>query len=98
MHLQMCSIQLNQYETALYFLQLSQNVMTDCLLISVFLPVLTCCEPKIVLIIYQYRTISGSHQVRTGTRYLKTQKSTNNQSSSFGLIDENMELSRIHYL
>ena len=39
MHLQMCSIQLNQYEIALYFLQLSQNVMTDCLLISVFLPV-----------------------------------------------------------
>ena len=51
MHLQICSIQLNQYETVVYFLQLSQNVMTDCLLISVFLPVLNCRKPKIVLII-----------------------------------------------
>ena len=38
-------IQLNKYETAPYFLQLSQNLTSDCLLISVFLP----SDHKIVL-------------------------------------------------
>ena len=34
-------IQFNEYETAPIFIQLSQNVTLDCLLISVFLPVFT---------------------------------------------------------
>ena len=34
-------VQLNEYETAPYFIQLSQNLTSDCLLISVFLPVFT---------------------------------------------------------
>ena len=33
-------VQLNQYETALYFLQLSQNLSWHCLLISVYLSAL----------------------------------------------------------
>ena len=31
-------LQLNKYETALNFIQLSQNLTLDCLLISVFFP------------------------------------------------------------
>ena len=34
-------IQLNEYETVLYCLQLRQNLTWDCLLISVYLPVFT---------------------------------------------------------
>ena len=34
-------LQLNEYDTVLYFLQLSQNLTWDCLLISVNLPVFT---------------------------------------------------------
>ena len=32
-------VQINEYETVPYFLQLSQNLTSDCLLISVHLPV-----------------------------------------------------------
>ena len=45
-------VQLNQYETVLYFLQLSQNLTWDCLLISVYLtvlPVFAWCAHKIFL-------------------------------------------------
>ena len=47
-------LQLNEYETDPYFLQLSQNVTSDCLFTFVFFPrsylnLLTCFEPKIVL-------------------------------------------------
>jgi hypothetical protein len=42
-------VQLNEYEKAPCFLQLNQNLAPDCLLISGFLPVLTCFGPKIVL-------------------------------------------------
>ena len=41
--------QLNEYETAPCLLQLNQNLTTNCLLISEFLPILTCCDPEIVL-------------------------------------------------
>ena len=34
-------VQLNEYDTVLYCLRLSQNVTWDCLLISVYLPVFT---------------------------------------------------------
>ena len=42
-------LQLNEYETAPYFIQFSQNLTCDCLLISVFSPEFTWAEPKIVL-------------------------------------------------
>ena len=42
-------VQLNEYETDPYFLQLSQNMATNCLFTFVFFPVLTCFPPKIVL-------------------------------------------------
>ena len=58
------SVQLNEYETAPYLIQLSQNLTSDCLLTFVF--------------------------------QVKTQKSTSNPMSSFGLIEKNMELSHIH--
>ena len=41
-------LQLNEYETAPYFIQLSQNLTSNCLLISLFLPVFAC-DYKIVL-------------------------------------------------
>ena len=40
-------VQLNEYETAPYFLQLSQNLTWDCLLM--FLPEFAWSEPEIVL-------------------------------------------------
>ena len=43
------SVQLNEHDTAPYFIQLIQNLTFDCLLISVFLPVFACCDHKIVL-------------------------------------------------
>ena len=42
-------VQFNKYETAPNFIQLSQNLTSDCLLISVFLPVFAWCDHKIVL-------------------------------------------------
>ena len=45
-------LQLNKYETAPNFIQLSQNLTSNCLLISVFLPVLPVfawCDHNIVL-------------------------------------------------
>ena len=45
-------VQLNEYETAPYFIQLSQNLTSDCLLflfIYLFLPVFAFCAHKIVL-------------------------------------------------
>ena len=63
----MCAIQLNKYETAPCFLLLNQNLMTDCLLIYVFLPLLT----YFYLLrtwnwVFIFRTILGSQQVRMG--------------------------------
>ena len=48
----MLQSQLNEYETAPYFIQLSKNMTSDCLYISVFylfLPVFAWCDHKIVL-------------------------------------------------
>ena len=42
-------LQLNEYETAPYFIQFSQNLTWDCLLIFVFCPEFTSAEPRIVL-------------------------------------------------
>ena len=44
-------IQLNEYETAPYHIQLSQNLTSHCLLISVFLPVFAWCAHRMVLLI-----------------------------------------------
>ena len=41
--------QLNEYETAPSLLQLNQNLTTNGLLISEFLPILAFCDPEIVL-------------------------------------------------
>jgi hypothetical protein len=47
----------NEYETAPYFIQLSQNLTFDCLLISVYLPVFTdFCMMSDVLIKLQIKT------------------------------------------
>ena len=45
-------VQLNKYQTDLYFLELCHQMMNDCLLIFGFLPVFVCWEHKIVLHIY----------------------------------------------
>ena len=42
-------VQLNEYETVPYFLQSSQKLTSDCLLMSVFLPVFAYCDHNIVL-------------------------------------------------
>ena len=42
-------LELNEYETGPYFIQFSQSLTSDCLLISVFLLIFTWCDHKIVL-------------------------------------------------
>ena len=42
-------LQLNEYETAPYFVQFSQNLTCNCLLNFVFFPKFTLAEPKIAL-------------------------------------------------
>ena len=39
-------VQLNEYHTDPYFLQLSQNMAANCLFTFVFLPEFTCFVPK----------------------------------------------------
>ena len=45
-------VELNTYQTDLYFLELCHKMTNDCLLIFGFLPVFVCWEHKIVLHIY----------------------------------------------
>ena len=73
-------VQLNEYETLLYFLQLSQNLTWDGFLISVYLPVFThfcmmCPKNGFVLVC---KTILWAHHAKTGKkRKICTQMSTN---------------------
>ena len=46
-------LQLNLHETDLLFWYLSHHLTWHCLLISVFIPVLVCCDHKIVVHWYQ---------------------------------------------
>ena len=82
-------IQLNEFKTDPYCLQLSQNMTTDCLLISAFLSILacfTCCKP---IIVQKIKTILDSQEL------VKTLKPTNKWSPSFGLIEKNMEIGNV---
>ena len=57
------TVQLNEYETVPYFLQFSQNLTSNCLLISVYLPVFTSfC----ICFVFICRTILWSHHGKTG--------------------------------
>ena len=75
-------VQLNKYETAPNLIQLSQNLTSNCLLISVFLPVFAWCDHNIVL---QIKTKQFYDHIMQ--KMIKTQKSANNSMSSFGLIE-----------
>ena len=48
-----------------YFFQLSQNLTSDCLLISLFLPVFAWCDHKNCFVLI-CRTILWSHHAKTG--------------------------------
>ena len=53
-----------EWQTDPYFIfKISQNMTTDCLVIYLFLPEFTCCEPKTVFI---YGTIFCSQHVNSG--------------------------------
>ena len=64
-HSILCHIQLNEFETDPYFLQLSPNMATNCLFTFVFFPrsYLFCDENCFVLM---FRTIFGTKQVNSG--------------------------------
>ena len=64
------SLQLNEYETVPYFLQLSQNLTSDCFLISVYLSVFTS-----FCMMFWSAEQSYDHIMQ---KQVKTQKSTNN--------------------
>ena len=61
-------VQLNKYETAPNFIQLSRNVTWNCLLVSVYLPVFTsfCMMWSWNCSADQNKTILWSHHVKTG--------------------------------
>ena len=84
-------VKLNKYEKVPNFIQLSQNLRSDCLLISVYLPVFALCAHKFILFWCAEQFYEHIMQ-----KLVKTQKSTNNSMSIFGLIEENTELPHIH--
>jgi hypothetical protein len=59
------SVQLNEYETVPYFLQSSQKLTSDCLMISVFLPVFALSDHNIVLQIKTKQFYDHNH-AKTG--------------------------------
>ena len=66
-------VQLDKYETAPNLIQLSQNLTSNCLLISVFLPVFAWCDHNIVV---QIKTKQFyDHTVCWGKFLIKSQKS-----------------------
>ena len=75
-------LQLNTYEAAPNFIQLSQNLTSDCLLTSVFLPAFAWYDNKIVLFWSAEQFYEHIMQ-----KQVKAHKSTNNPMSSFGLIE-----------
>ena len=71
LYIVMALLQLNEYETAPYFLQVSKNMTSNCFftfVFSPFLPEFTCFVPKIVLNIKikQFLAQNRLIQVRTG--------------------------------
>ena len=77
-------VQLNEYETAPDFLQLSQNMTSDCLF--------TCFVSKIVLFEHVNKTIFGAKQANSG----KNTKVNKQSLIIFCSMKENMKLSNIH--
>ena len=61
----------NEFNTDPYCLQLGQSMTTDCLLISVFLPILTCFYLLRTqnCFVWILRTILGLQQVKTGKNF-----------------------------
>ena len=72
-------VQINEYEIVLYFLQISQNLIWDCLLISVYLPVFAnvCMICSWNCFVLYCRTILGTHHAKTGKiRYIHKNQQT----------------------
>ena len=96
---QISAVQLNKYETDLYFLPIFQSNMSVCLIISVFCK--SCepiCEPEITPVLYYLENQQKSKQKQfhvqcSDHKSYKTRKWT---SSCIGNFEENMDLSRIH--
>ena len=90
-------LQLNKYETALNFVQLSQNLTLDCLLIQLNFPVLHQILHNVIIKMF-YRSKQNNFMITSFKNWGiqgNSAKSTNNPMSSFGSIEENMELSHI---
>ena len=75
-------VQLDEYETAPNFIQLSQNLTCWFLCFYLFLPVFAWSDHEIVLFWYAEQFYDHIMQ-----KLVKTQNSTNNLMSSFGLIE-----------
>ena len=87
-------VQVNEYETAQYFIQLNQNLTSDKL--SVDFCVFTCFYQFLHDVIIKLFWSAEQYHDHIMQTLVKTKKSTNNLMSIFGLIEENMELSHTH--
>ena len=85
------SLQHNRYETAPNHIQLSQSLILDFLLISVFSPVFFHFLHDLIIELF-CRLKQNSPMIRS----CKNCKKTNNPMSSFDLMKQNMELSHFH--
>ena len=67
------TVQLNEYETVPYFLQFSQNLTSNCLLISVYLPVFASSCMMLIKLVFLSAEQFYEHIMR---KLVKTGKST----------------------
>ena len=91
-------LQPNKHETTPNFIQLSQNLTLDCLLIQLNFPAFMQFLHELIIKLF-YRSKQNNFIITSCKNWQKqgnSVKSTNNPMSSFGLIEKNLELSHIY--
>ena len=79
-------VQLNEYETVLYILKLSQNLTWDCLLISVFFPCFSLNLHEFNLKLFS-SAVQNNFRFSSG-KFRENTEVNNSLLSSFGLIEK----------
>ena len=79
------NLQINKNETAPHFIQLSQNLTSDCLLTSVYLLVFTSFCIILIIKLFCF-DLQNNFMSTIMQKQGNSAKSANNPKSSFGLI------------